>query len=62
MIYDLNVLIECRLCGRLYQAHVLDHKPTDKEIAEFNKAANEDHRKLHELRKIESRFERLDEE
>ena len=62
MTYDLNVIIECRLCGRLCQAHVLDHEPTDEELAEFSKEANEDHQKLHELREIESSFEKLDEE
>lgn len=61
-MYDFDVIIDCGLCGRLCQTHVLKHKPTDKEIAEFNKKADEDHRKLHELREIESSFEKLDEE
>lgn len=60
MAYELDTIIDCRLCGRLRQTHVLDRKPIDEEIAEFNKKADEDHRRLHELREIESRFERLD--
>lgn len=60
MSYELNTVINCGLCGHLLQTRILRHKPTDKEIAEFNKEADEDHRKLHELNKIQARFEKID--
>lgn len=47
--YELIAMINCRLCGRLYQRHRLGHKPTDEEKLEFQRAVTEDHLKLHEL-------------
>lgn len=59
-MYDLALLIDCPICGRLYQRYTLKHKPTDKEIAELNKKVDEDHRKLHELNETQARFEKID--
>lgn len=60
MSYELIAMIDCRLCGRLYKTQLLSHEPTDEEKAKFQRRANEDHQKLHELNEIQAKFEKLD--
>ncbi len=60
MSHELIAMIDCALCGRLYKTQLLSHEPTDEEKAKFQRGADEDHYKLHELNEIQSKFEKLD--
>ena len=60
MSYELIVIVNCGLCGRLCKTQLLDHKPTDEEKAKFQRAADEDHYRLHELYEIQAKFKKID--
>ena len=51
--------VDCPICGKLMQTRRISHKPTDEEIYNASMQFNEDHKKLHEIRKIEAKFEKV---
>lgn len=60
MSYELTARLDCGLCGRFCKTQLLDHEPTDEEKAKLQRAADEEHYRLHELNEIQAKFEKID--